>query len=338
VRDNIAGFGGDPGNVTVFGQSGGGMKCTGLMQIPDANGLFHKAIIMSGVGDGRLIPFPKGDGRKIGEALMAALNTDDIEKLETVPYYELAQAYNGVAMGLIKEGCYVGGAPLVNDYYLGEPLVAGFTEHAKTIPFIVGSVFGEFAFGPMPYDKAAISEQETLNELNERYDGHGSEVIALFKKAYPGIAPIEVINLDRFFRPPSKALAQLAAESGKAPAYLYNFTLEFPYRKNKIAWHCSDIPYFFHNSDKVEVGNIPGVSDKLEEQIFRAVISFAYNGDPNHEGLPDWPAVKPGDEATMIFDRSCEVRHNYDGELLELLHNVSKPFQWGAASGEDIQH
>ena len=92
VRDNIAAFGGDPGNVTVFGQSGGGAKVTTLLQTPAADGLFHKGIVMSGVL-GRLADCT-GSGRDCAEALVAELGAADIAALETVPYAALAAAYN----------------------------------------------------------------------------------------------------------------------------------------------------------------------------------------------------------------------------------------------------
>jgi len=339
VRDNIANFGGDPGNVTIFGQSGGGMKCTGLMQIPAADGLFHKAIIMSGVSDGTLLPSPKGDGKRIVEAMMEGLGIEDVEKLEAVPYYELANAYKKVFMDIAKEGNYVGNGPMANDYYKGEPLLTGFTEHAKTIPIVVGSVFGEFAFGPLPISKDA-SEAEITEALTKRFGQRTPELIALYKKAYPDKHLADLFALDKIFRIPSKKLVKLAAQESTAPAYLYQFTLEFPYQGSKIAWHCADIPFFFHNADKVEVCNIEDVSDKLEKQIFGFVKAFAHTGDPNHDGLPSWPQSKPGSEYTMIFDRNCQVRHNYDDELMALLQEISPPFSFFAPRDDDaaIQH
>ena len=99
IHKNIALFGGNPENVTIFGQSGGGMKVADLMQIPDADGLFHKGMIMSGVGDAATLPICRGDGREIVRALLAelGLGEGDVEKLETVPYYELAKAYTKVS-------------------------------------------------------------------------------------------------------------------------------------------------------------------------------------------------------------------------------------------------
>jgi len=326
VNENISNFGGDPNNVTIFGQSGGGMKCTGLMQIPEADGLFHKAIIMSGVSDGKLI-METGDNCKIVEAMLAELGFDNVEQLETIPYYELAQAYNKVSDVRMQ-------SPKANDWYLGEPLISGFTEHAKTIPFMVGTVFGEFAFAPLPLDKITSTEAEIETALTEHFGERTPELIKLYKTAYPNKSLADLFALDRIFRIPSKALAKLAAEESNAPAYLYNFTLEFPFKQNKIAWHCSDIPYFFHNTDKVEVCGIPNVSEKLEKQIFGAVKAFAYTGDPNHESLPPWPAVKANDESTMIFDSNCEVRHNYDNELMSLLQEIAPPFRIGG----NVQH
>ena len=94
-------------------------------------------------------------------------------------------------------------------------------------------------------------------------------------------------------------------------------------------WHCSELPFVFHNTEKVPICNVPGVSDKLEDQIFGAWIHFARASNPNYAGLPDWPACQPGDEATMIFDRTCTVKHNYDNELIELHHKVASklPFE-----------
>jgi len=340
VRDNIANFGGDPDNVTIFGQSGGGIKCTGLMQIPAADGLFHKAIIMSGVADGTLLHVPPGDGRQIVTALLAELGfaSNEVEKLETVPYYELARAYNKVSPAIAKAGGYVGNGPMANDYYKGEPLLTGFTEHAKTIPFIVGTVFGEFTFGPLPVDKTTVGEDECVAALTKHFGPRTPELIDLYKKAYPDKHLADLFALDRVFRRPSKRLAMLAVAEGKAPVYLYQFTLEFPYRQNKIAWHCADIPFFFRNTEKAEVCNIPGISDELEAQMFGVVRVFAYTGDPNHEDIPEWPKMKPGDEHTMVFDRVCEVRCNFDGELMELLHEVSPPFVLGGVRDEDVQH
>ena len=85
----------------------------------------------------------------------------------------------------------------------------------------------------------------------------------------------------------------------------------------KPAWHCSDIPFFFHNTDKVPVSNIPGVSDQLEDIMARMLVNFAYNGVPTAPGLPQWSPCVPGDLATMILDKECRLVHNFDDKLYE---------------------
>jgi carboxylesterase type B len=333
INANIEAFGGDPDNVTIFGQSGGGGKVTALMQIPEANGLFKRGIVMSGVFDSKMRPQRKGGGERIVTAMMEELNIsmDEAEKLETIPYYFLAEAYNKVRPRVAEEGYYVGGSPLPNDYYLGEPLDKGYTEHAKTIPLMIGSVYAEFAFERLPFNKYELSDDEMEALVKEQYGERTGEVIELFKKSYPDKKVVDLLSIDRLVRAPSKALARAHAKQGKAPAYLYNFTLDFPsYQHGKPAWHCADIPFFFHNTDKVEICNMPGVSDRLEENIFRAVINFADNGDPNHSGLPHWPAVTPEVEPTMLFDADCTVRENYDDDLLALIEEILPPVKFGS--------
>lgn len=110
VHDNIAAFGGDPENVTIFGQSGGGMKVATLMNTPTADGLFQKGIIESGVYEAKVYQKEDGDGTAIVKALLKELNLDEseVEKLETIPYYELSNAYNKVEAEVAAKGCYIG--------------------------------------------------------------------------------------------------------------------------------------------------------------------------------------------------------------------------------------
>ena len=341
VRDNIEAFGGDPGNVTIFGQSGGGMKVSGLMQTPEADGLFHKGMIMSGVA-GDILPYSTGDSRPLIRAMLKelGLTEDEAGRLETIPYHDLAAAYNRVSPAVAGAGGYIGCTPKPDDFYKGEGPAVGFTDHAKTIPVMVGTVFGEFAMAPLPFNKEQIPEAELDAVLDNRFQGRGKELKTVFAEAYPGKNPADLLTLDTIFRGPTREFVRALAAAGGS-VYSYLFALEFPYQNQKAAWHCSDIPFVFHNTELVPVANIPGVSDRLEEQIFGAVMAFARTGKPEYEGLPQWPASREDDEATMIFDRVCEVRHNHDDRLLKLHAEASPKFDLAAMMakmGDEIQH
>ncbi len=343
VHNNIPLFGGDPENVTIFGQSGGGMKVADLMQIADADGLFHRGLIMSGVSSASLLPSCTGDGHAIVAALLKelGLSEDEVEKLETVPFYELANAYTKAAPAIAMQGGYVGNGPLVGDYYKGNPLDYGFREHAFEIPLMVGSVFGEFSFMAAEYDKTKLSKEEAKAIVSAVYKEHTDEMIELFKEAFPGKAATDLLAMDRVMRQPSKQLAKLHAKGEKAGAYLYDFALEFPIHHNKIAWHCSDIPFFFHNTDLVEVCQIPETGERLESQMFESFMSFAKTGKPGSDKLPEWKAVTAEEEPTMIFDRECELRYNFDDKLYEKIDSILPPFNLMEMmmSGENrIQH
>lgn len=334
IHDNIAAFGGDPENVTVFGQSGGGMKVWALMQTPAADGLFHKGIVQSGIihhfmDDGNT------DGTTIVKALLKELKLKEVKQLEAVPYRLLAEAYLKVAPKVAKKGCYVGGNPKANDWYLGEPLKVGFREHAKTIPVMIGTVLGEFSFMPGLTD-AQKSDAALIDSLmTRRYGSDAAQIKALFTAAYPDKDPSDALFVDSIFRDPTIDFVQLKSQYPESATYSYLFTYTFPYDGGHIAWHCSEIPFVFHNTSLVPVCNEDGVTDLLDLQMTDAWLNFARTGNPSTSNLPQWPACIPGDEACMIFDRTCRIAHNHDHALIKL---HAKAFHSHEDEEQKIQH
>ncbi|MDF2487193.1 MAG: carboxylesterase [Herbinix sp.] len=336
IQDNITGFGGDPDNVTIFGQSGGGMKVWTLMQTPSADGLFHKGVIQSGLING-FMHSADNNGTKIVNALLKELGFEegDVLKLESVSFDLLAAAYLKVAPELARGGAYIGCNPIPNEFYVGDPREVGFTEHAKTIPVLIGSVMCEFAFGPGVANKYELTEDVMRQMVENRYKEASGDLIDLFRIAYPDKNLTDLLVLDSLFRDPTIDFIKKKAIHNEAPTYSYMFAYEFPFDDGKPSWHCSEIPFIFHNTDKVPVCNKPGVSDKLEDQMLGAWVNFACYGNPNLPALPDWPACVEGDEATMIFDENCIIRHNFDHDLVELHKKAAPKFPFG---GETILH
>ena len=331
IHDNIAAFGGDPENVTLFGQSGGGMKVYSLMQTPSADGLFHKGIIQSGVANFPNKTLP--DGTKIVNALMEELGLKDVEELETVPYEDLAKAYNKVSPALAEAGIYVGAnGPIPDDFYPGDPFVIGFTDHAKTIPVMVGTVLDEFpAFGPGYPNRHTMTKEEGRKLVAEKFcEKNADQLISLFEKSYPGKPLCDLVIMDGFFRKASKDFIKMKAACTESATYSYMFTLELTVDEGSGPWHCSEIPFVFHNATTTPYCNIPGVTEKLEYQMASAWVNFARYGNPNDPSLPQWPASTADDEACMIFDKECEVRHNHDNQLVDLHLTCAPAFKPGS--------
>lgn len=328
IRDNIAGFGGDPENVTIFGQSGGGFKVWTLMQTPEADGLFHKGIIQSGLLDG-FLSSDKADGTEIVNALCAELNFDSVEQLETVPYTTLADAYNKVSQVLAVQGKYVGCGPIPNEFYAGDPRVVGFTEHAKNIPVMIGTVFGEFlAFAHKVEHRKELTEAQRMDILKVKFKDDTEQLAASFRKAYPNKNITDLLAVDTVFRKPTMDFIEKKAQCQESVTYAYMFDFEFPIDDGKPSWHCSELPYVFHNTKLIPISNRGAASEKLEKQMSDAWISFAKEGKPSSDLLPTWEPCKPGDEPTMIFSDTCEVKHNYDHELIRTYDEIMPILKW----------
>ena len=230
----------------------------------------------------------------------------------------MAAAYKKVAPAIQEAGGYTGCAPIPNEYYVGDPRKVGFTEHAKTIPVIVGTVVAEFGgFAPGLPDRTSKTPEEQVEYLRTYLGDEAEKLAALFWECYPGRPATDLLLLDVFSRGPSKDFCLKKAVHPQAPTYNYVFSFEFPIDDGKPAWHCSDIPFFFHNTDKVFICNVPGVSDQLEEKMAMSFVSFARTGVPAAEGLPQWEPCRPDDVATMVFDRECRLCHGFDDKLYE---------------------
>ena len=315
VKDNIAAFGGDPGNVTIFGQSGGGGKVNAMMTTPAAEGLFHRAILMSGVG-GRRAPMPKISKKPLVEGLLKALGETDVHALETVPFEKLREAYASLG----KQGGMGFWAPTPNDWYLGDPYEIGYLDWAKDIPVMVGSVIAEWGFAPLPAGRNEMSDSEKRALIAAQFGEENADtLIRLFRAAYPDKNEVELLALSN--RLGTMEFCAYRAETCRAKAYNYLFAFDFPYDGGKPAWHCSDIPFAFHNISRVPICWVPGVSEKLEEDVAGAYVAFARYGDPNHAGMAHWNAYTAEKPVTMFWDAESKASDK-DLALMELLAQV----------------
>jgi len=322
VQANIAAFGGDPGNVTIFGQSGGGGKVNAMLTTPAAEGLFHKGILMSGVG-GRRPPMPKTSKKPLVEALLRELGEGEVSALETVPFEKLREAYRAVAPTLQQQGIMGWWAPTPNDWYLGDPYEVGFLDWAKDIPVMVGSVIAEWGFGPAPAGKNTMDAAEKRALLAKQFGEEKVDaLISAFRAAFPEKNELDLLSLSN--RLGTMEYCAYHAENARAKTFNYLFAYTFTYDGGKPAWHCSDIPFAFHNTDRVPICWEPGVTGKLEEDVAGSYVSFARYGDPNHPGMDGWAPYTAEKPCTMYWDKESRASDK-DVKLQKLHSEVAAP-------------
>ena len=326
IRDNIEAFGGDPENVTLFGQSGGGMKVTALLQTPDADGLFHKGIIMSGVQGGALVDCV-GSGRQMGEFLLNELSLSSVDELAEIPFPDLASAFKKMRLKYRFHGVNAGEMPFRGDYYMGDPLEVPFRPETSRIPLLVGSTFGEFdAFRALSYRKYRMAENEMNEQLAGEFGEDLSRLLPLFERAYPDRKIIDLLALDAMFR--NYIISYMKRRTAlNNCTWEYIFDLDMPSYGGIVPAHGNDLGFIFHTTDRAPGLQEPGVTEKVESEFFNAAISFARTGDPNHAGIPQWDASSPDQMNTLVFNKNTGVRVNYDQELNALLSEIRLPKQ-----------
>ena len=336
VRDNAEAFGGDPSNVTIFGQSGGGGKVSVLCTTPAAKGLFHKAIVQSG---STLSTMTSEMSRRIGRETVRQLGLeDDIRRISEVPYAQLLAAGNAAVAAVRKQveaeggtgGAFIfGWAPTVDGKTLPQqPFAEGAPEQSLGIPMMIGTTRCEFS--PTTYVPALRNADMNIarNFISNRYGTAAADkIIAAYAKAYPGYQPKDLIDFDTTFRPNAVRQGDIKSKQGGAPVYMYLFTWESPVLDGALrSTHCMEIPFVFNNA-KIHASMTGGgaAADSLADRMSDAWLAFARTGNPNTPSLPEWPAYTADRRATMFFDNDCTVRENHDRELLDAVSEISSP-------------
>ena len=308
--------GGDPDNVTIMGHSGGGGKVGSILCMPSAKGLFHKAIIYSGVIVGSNTT---ATSSKLGEAVVRELGIapEEIDKIQSVSYDELNAAGRRATAGLV--GIAGGFAPTMDgEVIVTQPFRPAFAEFSKDIPVIIGTTRNEF--GANYYGKE-VTLDEARKMLAPTFGEDTDAFIEAYREAYPDGSLQDMLSLDRTFRFNSVISCRGINEQGGAPVWNYLFDWQKP--SDHYSAHGDELPFFFNTieAEKRKVPEITPEISRLQEIMSDYWVNFAYTGNPNGEGLPTWHSYTEANEPCIIFDTPEVVeREAFDTRLQELIY------------------
>ncbi len=332
VRDNIANFGGDPGNVTIMGQSGGGAKVTTLTAMPSAKGLIHKAVVLSGAG---VKTGEKEYAEKLGSYVLkeAGLKSKDIGKLQEIPWQEYLVLANKASAKLSEDlGPATGGyrrgfSPCADGVYIPQhPYFPEASPSATDVPMIICSTMNEMA----PSRTDASLENITLDEVKERvkeragfgagFGDKAGEVVDAYAKTFPDLKPIEIWTLVSANRQGVVTLADAKVKQ-PAPVYVAWFCWQPPLFDNRMrAFHCVDICFWYYNTDLMLTHTGGGARPRrLSEKMAGTLVQFMKTGDPDGGGLPAWLKYTTENGEVMVLNDVSEVKNDPDREARKVI-------------------
>lgn len=318
VRDNISTFGGDPGNVTIFGQSGGGGKVSALLATPAAQGLFHRAIVMSGAGI-RMADHERSTD--LAEAVLGVLGltAKELDKLQAVPIKDMIAAIPPAQEKLAAVPHRLldryGFGPVVEGHDLPHhPFDPEATDLSDNVPVMVGGTKDENALFLAPDDAVwnrALSDAELKMRVAKVAGGETDAVLDLYRRMHPQMNASELlieITTDSNFWVRSVLLAERKSQKAKSPVFMYSFNWQTPVLNGKLmSPHAIDVPFVFETTD---VGGITGNSPETRDlAIVEATTwaAFARAGIPDNAAIPHWPAYNTDTRATMMINAHWTV-------------------------------
>jgi para-nitrobenzyl esterase len=331
VRDNITNFGGDPGNVTIMGQSGGGAKVCTLTAMPSAKGLFHKAVVLSGASR-------KSGDKTYSESLGAAvakeagLKPDELAKLQAMPWKDFDAIATRTQRAMAKQagsgrGMSLGFMPVVDGKILPQhPYDPVAAPTAADVPMIISSVENEQSPSWTDSSLESITLEQVVEKVKARagfgagFGDSAGDVVASYAKAFPGRKPVEIWSLVSSNRQSVVALANVKSKQ-PAPVYVNWFTWQPPLFDHRMrAFHTVDICFWFYNTDLMLTHTGGGPRPRaLSAKMAGALLRFMKTGDPNGSGFPEWPKYSAAQGETMIFDDSCKAKNDPDREARKAL-------------------
>lgn len=308
VRDSIAAFGGDPGNVTIFGESAGAGSVGTLLGTPRACGLFHRAIAQSGAASW-WSSRERANGVTERFVELLGVRPGDVDALREVPVQHLIDStaqmgsldVGGLSFQPVVDGTVLPRPPLdaiAAGDAAGVTLLTGTNRHEMTLFNLLDPAF------------AQVDDAQTAVRL-ERFTPDAKQIVAGYRSRRPGVSGPELwtdVASDAVFRMPAIWMAE--AQSRHAPVWMYLFTWESPAFGGVLrSTHALEIAFAFDNLDKgTEMFTGTGSErQSIADVMHPAWLAFAQTGDPGHPGLPDWPRYELPRRPTMRLDTTCEV-------------------------------
>jgi para-nitrobenzyl esterase len=295
------------------------------MAMPAAKGLFHRAMVQSGSG---LLQSTPDDSSKLAAALLAelGLRPAQADQLQKLPYQRIIEAGTVAARKTAPAKApprsdilarRMGWSPTVDGKVLPDhPFHPVAPSLSANVPMMIGSTFHEWGVSAYDEKLESMNEDEVKTRVAGIYGDRAGRIVEAYKTAHPSVKPVEILAFILSPRSALVAQAERKAALNAAPAYVYWFGWVTPILGGRPrAYHCSDISFAFDNTDVAATMTGGGPEARqLAAKVSDAFINFARKGNPNHSGLPNWPAFTAANGETMIFNTRCEARNDPDRE------------------------